>query len=287
MSIESYVRDLRTNKPVLAAVIGNSVGCGYQATGSPGIPALSDSNGQLLAANRSTNVATGSWVTLLRGHLKARNSASDLLNFSGNGWNTNDTRGIKTGVSPIPSPSDTVAKVLALAVKPAVVYLPLQINDEPLDLATFETNTRAIIAALAAGGIPTIMVQENYVSGSSGYLSYVQKAADIATSLGIPCIDTYTPFLPNGDGLMYDAKHPNDKGHMLIYAAHRAWIEGYVVGGVDPFVVARSDVAYKLSSNGALRFKQGSTLRTVDVRVGASGPVHVKNGSTTCNLISQ
>ena len=286
MTIESFIRDLRTNKPVLAAVIGNSVGCGYWSTGAPGLPALSDSNGLLLAANRSTNVATGSWVRLLRGHLKARNPASDLLNFSGNGWNSNDHRGIKTGDSPIPAPSDTVAKIAALGTKPGVVFLPLQINDEPLGLGTFEANTRAIIAALSAIGIPTVIVQENYISGSATYINYVQKAAEIATSLSLPVIDTYTPFLPSGAGLMYDTKHPNDKGHMLIYATYRAWIESYVVGGINPFVVGREDVSFPLKDTGALRFKDGATTRAVAVREGSTGPVHLKNGSTVCNLLS-
>lgn len=287
MTIESYIRDLKTNKPVLAAVIGNSIGCGYWSTGAPSLPSLCDVNGQLLSANRSTDAVTGSWVKLLRADMKVRNPASDLLNFSGNGWNSNDHRGIKTAASPIPSPTDTVEKILALPVRPSVVYLPLQINDEPLGLSVFEANTRAIISALAAGGVATVLVKENYISGSSAHAQFVQKTGDIAASLGIPCIDTYTPFLPTGDGLLYDTKHPNDKGQMLIYVAHRAWIDNYKIDGLNPFLVGRSDVAFKLSDTGALRFRDGEVTRAIAVRFGVQGTVNLKVGDLICGLVSE
>ena len=275
---EDAVDKLSVQQVANFAVIGNSVGCGYNAAGYTNIPGISLSNGKLTTAGKISDVVTGAWVTRFRAFVKSYNAGSQVYNFSGNGWDSNDHRGISLPSSGVVGPTDTVAEILAMSTKPDLVLLPLQINDpnHGLTLATFETNTRAIIAGLAAGGVPCLIMLENWTS-IANYVDFQTRAVQISNSLNLPFIDGRKPFGPNGDGRMFDYAHPNDTGHAAEYQAVAGWFLSKMHGG-RALAAGRSDARGVYKPTGALRIKRpNGTIDGFPVRPGSVGdPIRIK-----------
>lgn len=237
-------------------VIGNSVGCGFYGANSATIAGISLSNGKLTPSGRTSDAPSGAWVTRFRAYVKARNETSQVYNYSGNGWDTNDHRGISLPSSGIIGPTDTVAEIAALSQKPDLAILALQINDpnHGLALGTFETNTRAIIAGLAATDVPTLLMLENYAD-ITNYGLFQSKLAEIGADLGIPIIDGRAPFGATGAGYMNDYAHPTDPGHALLFQAVAGWFNANLPAGGQALAAGITEARGIYSSAGALRNK--------------------------------
>lgn len=209
-------------KAIVAVMLGNSVGMGYYSTDYEVIPALSDTSKSFTIDSRTSDLPGGQ-ARLLRSFLRNKNESSQLINLSGDGWDTNDQLGISLPSSSAPKHRSSVEVILEMRPKPDVVFIPLQINDanHKIPLTVFYKNTIKIVDSLQAEGIDTVLVKENYTH-LDGYSAYIDMVDIIAGEKNVPVIDTYTPSLGKPD-LLFDALHPNDKGHELIFNQYRNW----------------------------------------------------------------
>lgn len=226
MDYVDLVAQYQMGAPIHAAVIGNSVACGFNGAGWRSIPAILMLNGKIKEALRESDIPRSA-PTSLRAFLKARNPASTVVNLCGSGWDTNDHLGIKTEKSGIAGPTNTLDDVRRLEIRPSVVFLPLQINDanHGLSLETFTENTNRIITELEELGIVVVVVKENYTK-IQGYPDYVARAGAIAKSRSLSVINTYIPS-KKSDLLMSDYAHPNSWGHSLIFSEYVKWFNFY------------------------------------------------------------
>jgi lysophospholipase L1-like esterase len=218
----SVVIKYQTGRAVKAVLIGNSIGCGWYATGWEGIKQQPDYR-ITVESSKDNNIR--SYATLLREKLQAANPNSDLINLSANGWNTDDHLGI--GQFPGDNSID-----MAIALQPDVVFIPLQVNDvhqQRESFQTFQINTRKMVSMLLKANITPVLVTENDIPDQKNGLNmgdYAKEVITIGKDYNIPVIDTYTFFydqvvLSGGDflttGLYYDTLHPNYSGHKLIF----------------------------------------------------------------------
>ena len=88
-------------KAILAVMLGNSVGMGYYASGYEVIPSLSEPSRAFRSEERTSDLPGGQ-SRLLRDFLKEKNADSQLVNLSGDGWDTNDQLGISLPSSSAP-----------------------------------------------------------------------------------------------------------------------------------------------------------------------------------------
>lgn len=264
--------------PVNFVVIGNSVGCGYNALNYTAIPTISQSNGKFTVGGRTSDLIPGAWVTRFRAYVKGRNAGSQVYNFSGNGWDTNDHRGIALPSSGVVGQTNTAAEVVALTPLPDLAILALQINDpnHGLTVATFETNTRAIIAQLAAGGVPTLLMLENYAN-IAGYGSFQSKLVEIGADLNIPVIDGRAPFGATGAGYMADYAHPTEPGQALLHQAAAKWFDENMPSGGQAFTAGIPEARGVYAAQGALRNKlEGGEVVGFPMRPGdANDPIRI------------
>jgi lysophospholipase L1-like esterase len=204
-----------------AVMIGNSIGCGYYATGWEFL--VAEPNSKLTEASRK-DARVRSAAIMLREKLMQANAGSDLINLSGSGWDTNDHAG--TGRFP---GADTIGDAIRLM--PDVVFLPLQVNDFLLQrgtFAAFQANTRAMVQRLLDAKILPVLVKENYILENADgvrFQRFIDEVDLIARERGIPVIDSYTPFRDAiqststsvNKNLYNDNVHPNGAGHALIF----------------------------------------------------------------------
>lgn len=286
MTAANAIAKYRLGQPVVLAVIGNSVGCGYYGSGYANIPSISLSNKKLTDAGRISNVCDGGWPTRLRLYLQKKNASSQLYNFSGDGWDSNDHRGL-SGSSGVVGPTATVPQILAMSTLPDLVFLALQINDpnHGLSLATFETNTRAIISGLTAAGVPVVMVKESPAT-LTNYASFVTKAGDIATELGLPILDFNSLWPLTSTGYMYDSLHPQDGGHARMAGAAINWLDFQASASRPPLKAYNSTIAFPLAPSGALKLTYSGTVYAFAMALPGSYAMRTKSSGAVYAVVN-
>lgn len=217
-----FLEKFQAGEAVIAVMLGNSIGMGYNATGRDGLQSVyNDSRG--FAVEHRVDGSVGH-SGMLRDYLRSKNPDSLLINLSGDGWDTNDQLGITLPSSSAPPHESSEVTIKALNPKPDVVFIPLQVNDpnHGLTIQTFAKNTRQIVSFIQSQGIEPVIVKENYTR-IDGYPKFVSCAGAIARDMGVEVIDTYTPSRGRDD-LLSDYAHPNDDGHRLIFEQYRKWL---------------------------------------------------------------
>lgn len=217
-----FLEKFQAGEAVIAVMLGNSIGMGYNATGRDGLESVyNDSRGFAIEHRVDGSIGHSG---LLRDYLLAKNPGSQLINLSGDGWDTNDQLGITLPSSSAPPHESSEVTIKGLSPKPDVVFIPLQVNDanHGLTVQTFATNTRRLVSFIKGQGIEPVIVKENYTR-INGYPKFVSCAGAIAKEMGIEVIDTYTPSRGRDD-LLSDYAHPNDLGHKLIFDQYQKWL---------------------------------------------------------------
>lgn len=219
-----FLEKFQAGEAVIAVMLGNSIGMGYNATGHEQLSSrYNESRG--FAVEHQTTGFIGHPM-LLSDYLKAKNSSSVLVNLSGDGWDTNDHLGISLSSSSAPPHESSEKVIRSLAPVPDVAFIPLQVNDanHQLTVPTFAANTRRLVASVREAGIEPVIVKENYTE-IPGYEQFVDCAGELARELKVEMIDTYTPTRERRD-LLADYAHPNDAGHRVIFEQYREWLDG-------------------------------------------------------------
>lgn len=226
MDYTAVIAQYQMGAPVHAAVIGNSIACGFNGAGWRSLPAILQVNGKIKASLRESDIPQSA-PTKLRAFLKVRNAASSVVNLCGSGWDTNDHLGISTAKSGVLGPTNTLDDVRSLRPVPSVVFLPLQVNDANHDLGieTFTKNTNRIVTELEALGIVVVLVKENYAQ-IPGYPAYINKVDDIARARRLSVVNTYNPFV-HSNLLLSDYAHLTSQGHDLVFAEYVKWFNFY------------------------------------------------------------
>lgn len=217
-----FLEKFQAGEAVIAVMLGNSIGMGYNADGYELLAQrYNDSRGFAIAHRSSGDVGHS---RMLRSYLKAKNPESELINLSGDGWDSNDHLGISLSSSSAPPHESSEAVIRELTPKPDVVFVPLQINDANHQLAvqTFASNTRRLVSSIRAAGIEPVIVKEN-AADIVGYPRFVACAGELAREMKVAVIDTYTP-TAGRKGLMSDYAHPNEAGHQVIFEQYKAWL---------------------------------------------------------------
>ena len=204
-------------------MLGNSVGMGYYATDFEVIKTLYGPSRNFAAEYRTSDLPGGN-PRMLRAFLKSKNPNSNLINLSGDGWDTNDHLGISLPSSSVPAHKSTALTLISLKPKPSLVFIPLQINDanHSVPVSVFASNTRRIVTIIKKFGMQPVIVKENDTA-IRDYPRYQACISEIATDMKVEVIDTYTP-TRNRPDLMRDYAHPNDAGHQVIFDQYKAWL---------------------------------------------------------------
>lgn len=213
----------RLGDPVSVVVLGNSIGCGYYATGYASI--AKHSNNRIKTSSAIDSTIRG-WVTQMRELLVAANPGSRVYNLSGDGWRTDSHLGEQAAE---PTRDDSLAYIEAMVPPPDIVMLPLQINDINIGVSAFSTNTLEIISRIKAIGSYPVIVLEND-SRAAGFGDLITEANAIASDENVEVIDMYTTFhalvLAGTEGPYYfDTTHPNAAGHDLMASIITEWFE--------------------------------------------------------------
>ncbi len=223
------VKKYKVGQPVKAVLIGTSVGCGYFATGWEMLG--EDPNGRLIESSRRDTRVRSAAIMLLE-KLRQANPNSDLVNLSGDGWDTADHFG--TGRFPgVNSIQDAIAQ------RPDVVFLAVQINDLQIGRTTFtqfQANTRAMVQTLLNAGLTPVLVKENDVpygvNGGKFMADYAAEIDAVAVEKKVAVVDCYSVFhtalkAAGGDamatGAYHDVIHPNGQGHQLLFNQFSAY----------------------------------------------------------------
>lgn len=217
-----FLEKFQAGEAVIAVMLGNSIGMGYNATGYEELHAqYNDSRGFSVEHRLDGSIGNAG---LLRDYLKAKNPDSKLINLSGDGWDTNDHLGITLPSSSAPPHESSELIIRGLKPKPDVVFIPLQVNDANhlIPLPVFEANTRNLVTFIKNAGIEPILVKENDTA-IKDYELYQARVSDIAKEMKVEVIDTYTPTRGRPE-LRSDYAHVNDAGHQVIFDQYRKWL---------------------------------------------------------------
>ncbi|WP_137972423.1 SGNH/GDSL hydrolase family protein [Pseudomonas sp. F(2018)] len=217
-----FLEKFQAGEAVVAVMLGNSIGMGYNATGHEQLSSRYNESRGFAVEHRDSGYVGHS--RMLRDYLKSRNPSSELINLSGDGWDTNDHLGISLPSSSAPPHQSSDIVIRSLSPKPDIVFIPLQVNDpnHQLSVQTFANNTRRIVSSIKEAGIEAVIVREN-ATEIPGYPRFVACASELAREMRVGVIDTYTPTLGRAD-LMSDYAHPNEAGHRVIFEQYRAWL---------------------------------------------------------------
>lgn len=219
---ELFLEKFQAGEAVIAVMLGNSIGMGYNATGYEAIHTrYNDSRG--FAVEHRLDGSIG-YTALLRDYLKSKNPASQLINLSGDGWDTNDHLGITLPSSSAPPHESSELVIQGLSPKPDVVFIPLQVNDANhlISVPVFEANTRRLVGSIREAGIEPVIVKENDTA-IKDYELYQARVSAIAREMKVEVIDTYTPTRGRPE-LRSDYAHVNDAGHQVIFDQYRSWL---------------------------------------------------------------
>lgn len=123
-TIQELRDDYQAGRQIVVGVIGNSIGCGYRATGwerivedmTPGLEGL------VSVASQNDPLIDG-WPQQLQVWLKEKNATSLVQNYSGSGWTCRHH-----------IERNSVAILAARTPKPSMVFVPLQVNDRLKDV---------------------------------------------------------------------------------------------------------------------------------------------------------
>lgn len=227
---QSVLTRFRAGQPIRVVVIGNSVACGYNATNWENI--TEDANDRIAEADREAPAShINGWVQRLRDYVVSENAESRVFNLSGNGWDTHDHLETQNAAAEgyTAGRSGTFTIIDAMAHKPDLAILPLQINDRSYDVeATFVVNTIAIVASLRARKITPVIMLENVAASAE---TVIARAQTLANAIGVAVIDANTTIAwsdhEQGDAVPWyeDNTHPNDLGHAAIYEVVQAWFD--------------------------------------------------------------
>lgn len=219
-----FLEKFQAGEAVVAVMLGNSIGMGYNATGHEQLSSrYNESRGFAVEYQASGSIGHSK---LLSDYLKAKNPSSILVNLSGDGWDTNDHLGISLPSSSAPAHESSERVIRSLGPVPDVAFIPLQVNDanHQLTVSTFAANTRRLVASVREAGIEPVIVKENYTE-IPGYQQFVDCAGELAREMKVELIDTYAPTSGKKD-LLADYAHPNDAGHRVLFEQYRAWLSG-------------------------------------------------------------
>lgn len=217
-----FLEKFQAGEAVIAVMLGNSIGMGYNATGYEVLHTrYNDSRG--FAVEHRIDGSIGH-SAMLRDYLKSKNPASQLVNLSGDGWDTNDHLGITLPSSSAPPHESSEVTIRGLSPKPDVVFIPLQVNDANhlIPLPVFEANTRRLIGSIRDSGIEPVLVKENDVD-IKDYPLYIGRVSKIAQDMKVEVIDTWTPTRGKPE-LRADYAHVNDAGQKVIFEQYRNWL---------------------------------------------------------------
>lgn len=281
MSTLSALLKFRQRRPIILAVIGNSVGQGSLDLPLDSLNAMYQSNYKFLPQFMESDAPAGVY-SYLRAHMVSVNPASRVVNYSGSGWDTNDHRGIQLPSSSIVGSNDTVAEILNKDYLPDLVFMPLQINDpnHGLTVATFKVNMQNMIQRLLAAGVPVVLVKENYTT-ISGYANFITAVDELAAQYNLEVIDTFTPF-GSGTGLMADYAHPNHAGHYLIFKTILSWFYSDLSQVVD-VAFANSEARVPYEKGGPVRIKTSDSFVSLGISEEESA-VKLKTSAGVLNL---
>lgn len=230
-STQGALTRFRQGLPVYVVVVGNSIGCGYNATNWANI--TQDANARLAEVDREAPAShINGWVQRLRDYVVSVNASSRVYNLSGNGWDTHDhletqnsgAEGYTAGRS------GTFTIIDAMAQKPDLVILPLQVNDRTYSVeSTFVVNTTAIVTSLRNRDIAPVIMMENRADSAD---TVIARAGTLALALNVALIDANTSnawssHLIGSPEPWYegDNTHPNDTGHTQLYNTVKSWFD--------------------------------------------------------------
>lgn len=217
-----FLEKFQAGEAVIAVMLGNSIGMGYNATGYEVLRTrYNDSRGFAVEHRLDGSIGHSA---MLRDYLKSKNPASQLVNLSGDGWDTNDHLGITLPSSSAPPHESSEVTIRGLSPKPDIVFIPLQVNDANhlISLPVFEANTRRLVGSIREADIEPVIVKENDTA-IKDYELYQARVSEIAKDMKVEVIDTYTPTRARPD-LRSDYAHPNDAGHQVIFEQYRNWL---------------------------------------------------------------
>lgn len=222
MGVIEILQKFQAGEAIVAVMLGNSIGMGHGATGDEILKNRYNDSRNFTVEYRSSGDIGHSH--LLRQYLKAKNPNSELINLSGDGWDTNDHLGISLPSSSAPPHESTETVLASLSQTPDLVFIPLQINDanHEIPISVFAKNTRQLLTSVTENGSAPVIVKENYAEIEK-YPRYVACAGEIAREFEVPVIDTYTPTLGRND-LLRDYAHPNQAGHQVIFDQYKTWL---------------------------------------------------------------
>lgn len=217
-----FLEKFQSGEAVAAVMLGNSIGMGYNATGHEALHTkYNDSRGFAVEHRLDGSVGHSA---MLRNYLKSKNPHSELVNLSGDGWDSNDQLGIAQPTSSAPAHESSELVIESLIPKPDVVFIPLQVNDANhlIPLSVFDSNTRRLVSFIQKAGIEPVIVKENDTR-IKDYDLYQSHVSNIAKEMKVEVIDTYTPTRGRPD-LLSDYAHVNDAGHKIIFDQYRNWL---------------------------------------------------------------
>ena len=122
-----FLEKFQAGEAVIAVMLGNSIGMGYNAEGHEQLSSLYNESRGFAIEHRNSGYVGHS--RMLRDYLKSKNPKSELINLSGDGWDTNDHLGISLPSSSAPPHESSEVVIRALNPKPDIVFIPLQVND--------------------------------------------------------------------------------------------------------------------------------------------------------------
>ena len=217
-----FLEKFQAGEAVIAVMLGNSIGMGYNAEGHEQLSSLYNESRGFAIEHRNSGYVGHS--RMLRDYLKSKNPKSELINLSGDGWDTNDHLGISLPSSSAPPHESSEVVIRALNPKPDIFFIPLQVNDpnHQLTVQTFASNTRRLVGSIREAGIEPVIVKEN-ATQIPGYPKFIACASELAREMKVAVIDTYTPTLGRPD-LMSDYAHPNEAGHQVIFEQYQSWL---------------------------------------------------------------
>lgn len=217
-----FLEKFQAGEAVIVVMLGNSIGMGYNATGYEVLHTrYNDSRG--FAVEHRLDGSIG-YSALLRDYLKSKKPTSQLINLSGDGWDTNDHLGITLPSSSAPPHESSELIIQGLSPKPDVVFIPLQVNDANhlISLPVFAANTRRLVSFIEQAGIQPVIVKENDTE-IKDFSRYIACVSEIAREMKVEVIDTYTPTRGRPE-LMSDYAHENDAGHRVIFDQYKEWL---------------------------------------------------------------
>jgi lysophospholipase L1-like esterase len=233
----------KNNDPMVIAIMGNSIGCGFRADNSYSPNPYNSEPFGLLAVgigtdtdNRVTvsgqhDTRVQSWAIQLYELLQSKNPASSIHNVSINGGHMEVHSG---------SSLNSVDLLQSRELQPDAVILPLQINEALIGGGIYWKSEAVVLInqILDAGWLPILMKENDLYDPAalnrSGFYEIISAVDEIADIYGLGVIDAFTPFKKALDAvdrsweaseLFWDNLHPNQAGHDLLFESVYGWLQ--------------------------------------------------------------